>query len=45
MGPADSAETVARDDLILPFQVDPFALRGRLVRMGPALDVILNRHA
>ena len=45
MGPADSAETIARDDLILPFQVDPFALRGRLVRMGPALDVILNRHA
>ncbi len=44
MSPADTAETIARDDLILPFQVDPYGLRGRLVRLGPALDVILNRH-
>lgn len=32
------------DDLVQPFQVDPFALRGRLVRLGPLLDQILNRH-
>lgn len=33
------------DDLALPFQIDPFALRGRIVRLGPLLDEILNRHA
>jgi len=33
------------DDLVQPFQIDPFALRGRLVRLGPLLDDILTRHA
>jgi molecular chaperone Hsp33 len=33
------------DDLVQPFQVDPFGLRGRLVRLGPLLDEILTRHA
>ncbi len=33
------------DDLVQPFRVDPFALRGRLVRLGPALDHILSQHA
>jgi molecular chaperone Hsp33 len=33
------------DDLVQTFQIDPFALRGRLVRVGPMLDEILNRHA
>ncbi len=32
------------DDIVRPFQIDPFRLRGRLVRLGPALDVILTRH-
>ncbi len=32
------------DDLVQPFQIDPFALRGRLVRLGPLLDEILTRH-
>ncbi len=32
------------DDLILPFQTDADAVRGRLVRLGPAVDAILNRH-
>src|SRR5215469_13902861 len=32
------------DDIVQPFQVDPFRLRGRLVRLGPALDRILTRH-
>jgi molecular chaperone Hsp33 len=32
------------DDLVQPFQVDPFRLRGRLVRLGPLLDRILTRH-
>jgi molecular chaperone Hsp33 len=33
------------DDLIQPFQIDRFDLRGRLVRLGPAIDTILTRHA
>lgn len=35
----------AADDLVQPFQIEPFALRGRLVRLGPAIDTILTRHA
>lgn len=34
----------ARDDIILPFQVEPFGLRGRLVRLGAAADRILRAH-
>ena len=34
----------APDDLVQPFQIDPFRLRGRLVRLGPLLDEILTRH-
>jgi len=34
-----------RDDLVQPFQIDPFQLRGRLVRLGPLIDEILTRHA
>jgi molecular chaperone Hsp33 len=34
----------AADDLVQPFRVDPFALRGRLVRLGPAIDRILSQH-
>jgi molecular chaperone Hsp33 len=33
------------DDLVQTFQIEPFALRGRLVRLGPAIDSILTRHA
>jgi molecular chaperone Hsp33 len=33
------------DDIVQPFQIEPFALRGRLVRLGPAIDTILTRHA
>ncbi len=32
------------DDLVQPFQIDPFALRGRLVRLGPSVDRILSQH-
>jgi molecular chaperone Hsp33 len=38
--PADQAA----DDTILPFEVAALDLRGRVVRLGPALDDILNRH-
>jgi molecular chaperone Hsp33 len=33
-----------RDDIILPFQVEPFGLRGRLVRLGAAADRVLRAH-
>ncbi|HVC55882.1 MAG TPA: Hsp33 family molecular chaperone [Stellaceae bacterium] len=32
------------DDVVQPFQIDPYALRGRLVRLGPAVDRILSQH-
>jgi molecular chaperone Hsp33 len=32
------------DDVIQPFQLDPFALRGRLVRLGPTVNRILAQH-
>src|SRR3954469_2811760 len=32
------------DDLIQPFRIDPFALRGRLVRLGTTVDRILSQH-
>jgi molecular chaperone Hsp33 len=33
------------DDLVQPFEVKPLGVRGRLVRLGPAVDDILHRHA
>ena len=45
-------ETISRtpmeravDDTVLPFEVASLDLRGRVVRLGPALDDILNGHA
>jgi len=34
-----------RDDSVTPFAVEPLDVRGRLVRLGPAIDQILHRHA
>lgn len=31
-------------DRVLPFQIDALDVRGRLVRLGPAVDTILSRH-
>ncbi len=42
MSLADSAQI--NDDLVLPFHVGDGAVRGRLVRLGPAIDEILSRH-
>src|SRR5260370_26188294 len=39
---APSADPV--DDAALPFEVDALDLRGRLTRLGPALDDILAKH-
>jgi len=33
------------DDLAAPFQIERQPVRGRLVRLGPAIDDILTRHA
>lgn len=33
------------DDMILPFQVEQADVLGRLVKLGPAVDTILSRHA
>lgn len=35
---------VPADDVILPFKVGESAVRGRVVRLGPAVDEILSRH-
>ena len=35
---------IARDDIILPFQVEPYGLRGRYVGLGAAADAILSAH-
>lgn len=49
--PAPSAESIvravsdeARDDAVVPFAVEPLDLRGRVVRLGAALDHILAKH-
>jgi molecular chaperone Hsp33 len=36
---------IPSDDIVLPFQIAPSGLRGRLVRLGPAVDAILKLHA
>lgn len=43
-GESRPVSDAAIDDVILPFAVEPLDLRGRLVRLGPAIDTILERH-
>ena len=42
--PPASAEAAARSDVLLPFRLERANLRGRAVRLGPAIDAILTRH-
>src|ERR1700716_2013374 len=42
--PIRAPSAVPVDDAALPFEVDALDLRGRLTRLGPALDDILNKH-
>ncbi|MBH0619642.1 Hsp33 family molecular chaperone HslO, partial [Salmonella enterica] len=35
---------LGHDDLVLPFAVTPLDIRGRVVRLGPAVDRILKQH-
>ena len=47
MTPASPERMVSdqgRDDLVLPFAVAPLDVRGRVVRLGPAIDHILAQH-
>ena len=42
--PATSDPKATDWDRALPFQLDALGVRGRLVRLGPALDAIIERH-
>ena len=42
--PSRPPAEVSADDTILPFEVAPLDLRGRVVRLGPAVDTILTSH-
>jgi len=35
---------IPTDDIVLPFQIEPSGLRGRLVRLGASVDAILGQH-
>ena len=40
----DTNDVTAEFDICQPFQLDSSAFRGRLIRLGPALDEIIRRH-
>jgi molecular chaperone Hsp33 len=42
--PIRAPSATSEDDTILPFEVPALDLRGRVVRLGPAVDEILARH-
>jgi molecular chaperone Hsp33 len=42
--PTRAPSPTSEDDTILPFEVPALDLRGRVVRLGPAVDEILARH-
>jgi molecular chaperone Hsp33 len=42
--PVRAPAPTSADDTILPFEVAALDLRGRVVRLGPAVDEILSRH-
>jgi molecular chaperone Hsp33 len=42
--PTRAPSATSADDSILPFEVAALDLRGRVVRLGPAVDEILTRH-
>src|SRR6478752_2997193 len=43
-GPVRAPSAVPIDDAVLPYEVDALDVRGRLVRLGSALDDILTKH-
>jgi len=42
--PIRAPSAIPVDDAVLPFEVDTLDLRGRLTRLGPALDDVLAKH-
>jgi molecular chaperone Hsp33 len=42
--PIRAPSAIPVDDVVLPFEVDALDLRGRLTRLGPALDEVLTKH-
>lgn len=45
MKETDYIPSVALTDIVLPFQLNSGQVRGRLIKLGPALDLILKQHA
>lgn len=43
--PSRAPSATSVDDIVMPFEVAKLDLRGRVVRLGPAVDEILARHA
>ncbi|NVN88544.1 MAG: Hsp33 family molecular chaperone [Rhodopseudomonas sp.] len=43
--PIRAPSPVPIDDTVLPFEIGSLDLRGRLTRLGPALDELLDKHA
>src|SRR5438876_997836 len=43
--PIREPAATSADDTVLPFAVEALDLRGRVVRLGPAVDTILRSHA
>jgi molecular chaperone Hsp33 len=43
--PSRAPAATSADDTVLPFEVAALDLRGRVVRLGPAVDEILTKHA
>jgi molecular chaperone Hsp33 len=43
--PSRAPSAIAVDDIVLPFEVSSLDLRGRVVRLGPVIDEILEKHA
>jgi molecular chaperone Hsp33 len=42
---SDIAPLTHPDDIVAPFQIEREAVRGRVVRLGPAIDQIISGHA
>ena len=43
--PSRAPSATTADDTVMPFEVAALDLRGRVVRLGPVVDRILNAHA
>jgi molecular chaperone Hsp33 len=40
----DVRTAIPQDDMVLPFAIEGLEVRGRIIRLGPALDAMLHRH-